>query len=194
MSSDDVAHGAISYTFKPSLAGAVRHFELTDAGLVWQIGARRGTWPYRSIATMRLIFRPASMRAQQFRADIVQDTGQRLVVLSTSWKGMTLSEAQDDSYRRFILALHRRIADSGGKASFHGGLRPLLYGLAVLVLIPLAVAMLALMVRALTTGEFAGVLFLLAIAAMFVWQIGGFMRRNKPCVYTPDHPPPQLLP
>lgn len=191
----DNAEGTVtSYTFKPSLAGGVRQFELTDAGLAWQIGPRRGTWPYRSIATVRLSFRPASMRPRQFRADIVQDTGQRLVVLSTSWKGMTLAEAQDDAYRRFVLALHRRIAESGGNTVFHGGLRPLLYGLAVVVLIPLAVAMLALMARAITTGAIAGILFLLAVAAVFVWQIGDFMRRNKPRLYMPDEPPPQLLP
>ena len=48
----------------------------------------------------------------------------------------------------------------------------------------LAVAMAGLLVRALMTGEYAGALFLVGFAALFVWQIGGFIRRNRPRSYT----------
>jgi hypothetical protein len=192
--SDDAASDATSYTFKPSLAGAVRQFELTDAGLVWQVGGRRGTWPYASIAAVQLSYRPVSMQPRQFRADIVGGNGQRQVVLSTSWKGFALVQTQDEAYRAFILALHRRIAAAGGRAAFHGGMRPIPYALAAGVLIMFAIVMAALIARALATDAYAGALFLLALAALFAWQIGGFMRRNKPCIYTPDVLPPQLLP
>lgn len=194
MPSDDVADAVTSYTFKPSLAGAVRQFELTDAGLAWQVGGRRGVWPYASIAAVQLSYRPVSMQPRQFRADIVAANGQRQVVLSTSWKGFALVETRDDAYRAFILKLHRRIAEAGGRAAFHGGMRPIVYALAAGVLIVFAIVMVALIARALATDAFAGALFLLALAALFAWQIGGFMRRNKPCIYTPDAPPPQLLP
>jgi hypothetical protein len=194
MSSDDVAHDAISYTFKPSLAGGVRRFELTDDGLVWQAGTRRGSWPYDSIAAVQLSYRPVSMQPRQFRADIVGGDGRRQVVLSTTWKGFALVETQDEAYRAFMLALHRRIAAVGGGAAFHGGMRPIPYALAAGVLIMLSIVMVALIARALATEALAGALFLVALAALFAWQIGGFMRRNKPCVYTPDALPPQLLP
>jgi hypothetical protein len=194
MSSDDVAHDAISYTFKPSLAGGVRQFELTDDGLVWQAGTRRGVWPYDSIAAVQLSYRPVSMQPRQFRADIVGGDGRRQVVLSTTWKGFALVETQDKAYRAFVLDLHRRIAAAGGGAAFHGGMRPIPYALAAGVLIMLSIVMMALVARALATEAFAGALFLVALAALFAWQIGGFMRRNKPCIYTPDALPPQLLP
>ena len=194
MSSDDVAHDAISYTFKPSLAGGGRRFELTDDGLVWQAGTRRGSWPYDSIAAVQLSYRPVSMQPRQFRADIVGGDGRRQVVLSTTWKGFALVETQDEAYRAFMLALHRRIAAAGGGAAYHGGMRPIPYALAAGVLIMLSIVMVALIARALATEALAGALFLVALAALFAWQIGGFMRRNKPCVYTPDALPPQLLP
>lgn len=194
MSSDDVAHDAISYTFKPSLAGGVRRFELTDDALVWQAGTRRGSWPYDSIAAVQLSYRPVSMQPRQFRADIVGGDGRRQVVLSTTWKGFALVETQDEAYRAFVLDLHRRIAAAGGGAAFHGGMRPIPYALAAGVLIMLSIVMMALIARALATEAFAGALFLVALAALFAWQIGGFMRRNKPCIYTPDALPPQLLP
>ncbi len=194
MSSDQAATSVISYAFKPSLAGAARRFELTDAGLAWQAGARRGLWPYATIAAVQLSYRPVSMQPRQFRADIVGGDGRRQVVLSTSWKGFAVVETQDEAYRGFILDLHRRIAQAGGRAAFHGGLRPIPYGLAAGLLIVFAIAMVALVARALATDAFAGALFLLVLGAVFAWQIGGFMRRNKPCRYTPDAPPPQLLP
>ena len=43
-------------------------------------------------------------------------------------------------------------------------------------------------------GELAGILFLLGFAALFAWQIGGFVRRNRPQAYTFDHLPEALLP
>ena len=58
----------------------------------------------------------------------------------------------------------------------------------------LAVAMLGLLLRALTTSEFAGALFLVGIMAWFVWQVGGFIRRNRPCRYSFDALPDALLP
>lgn len=48
--------------------------------------------------------------------------------------------------------------------------------------------------RALITGEFAGALFLVGFGGWFVWQIGGFMRRNRPRSYTFDALPDDVLP
>jgi hypothetical protein len=56
------------------------------------------------------------------------------------------------------------------------------------------VAMTGLLVRAIMTGEWAGILFLLGFAALFAWQVGGFVRRNRPQTYTFDRLPEALLP
>jgi hypothetical protein len=57
-----------------------------------------------------------------------------------------------------------------------------------------AIAISGLMVRAIAIGEFAGALFLVGFAALFVWQVGGFVRRNRPLVYSFDRLPNALLP
>ena len=57
-----------------------------------------------------------------------------------------------------------------------------------------AIAIIGLLVRALAIGEFAGALFLVGFAALFGWQIGGFVRRNRPRGYTFDQLPKALLP
>jgi hypothetical protein len=51
-----------------------------------------------------------------------------------------------------------------------------------------------LFVRALTTGEWPGALFLVGFAALFACQVGGFVRRNRPRAYTYDDLPAALLP
>ncbi|MGA2292256.1 MAG: hypothetical protein ABSG20_27980, partial [Bradyrhizobium sp.] len=57
-----------------------------------------------------------------------------------------------------------------------------------------AIAMSGLFVRALTTGEWPGALFLVGFAALFACQVGGFVRRNRPRAYTYDDLPAALLP
>ena len=63
-----------------------------------------------------------------------------------------------------------------------------------LLLTLLAVAMAGLLLRALLTGEWWGALFLVGFALLFTWQIGGFVKRNRPRGYDFDHLPEALLP
>jgi len=54
--------------------------------------------------------------------------------------------------------------------------------------------MAGLLVRSIATGEWAGALFLVGFAALFAWQVGGFITRNRPLAYTFDRLPKALLP
>jgi len=183
-----------SYSYKASLVGAAHQFELTDEGLAWWIGRKHNVWPYRSIAAIRLSYRPMTMQSRRFRADVENRSGEKISVLSTSWQTVALVTPQDESYRIFVQELHRRVASSGGEVTLTGGLKPLVYGIGVVLMSVVAVAMAGLLVRALTTGAVGGALFLLAFAAVFGWQIGGFLWRNKPRSYSFAAPPAGLLP
>src|SRR5664279_4168548 len=99
----------ISYAYKASLIGAAHQFELTENGLSWQAGSRSGVWPYLDIAAIRLSYRPVSMQSRRFRADIESVSGQRIVILSTSWQTVALMAPQDRDYRAFITQLHARM-------------------------------------------------------------------------------------
>lgn len=185
---------AVRYAYKASLIGSAHQFELTDAGLSWQVGGRSGVWPYAGISAIRLSYRPVSMQSRRFRADIRNADGAYLAILSTSWQTAALMAPQDREYRTFITELHRRMAEAGSRPALNGGLRPYAYNAAVILLTLVAIAMAGLLVRAIGTGELAGVLFLVGFAALFGWQIGGFIRRNRPQSYTLDHLPQALLP
>jgi hypothetical protein len=183
-----------TYIYKASLIGSAHRFELTDDGLSWHVAGRSGVWPYGDIAAVRLSFRPVSMQPRRFRADIDRAGGGRIVLLSTTWTTVTLMAPQDRDYRAFITQLHRRLKEAGSRAELVGGLRPALHHAAVAMLALVAVAIGGLLIRALSTGEWAGALFLVGFAALFWWQIGGFVTRNRPQRYTFDALPEELLP
>jgi hypothetical protein len=185
---------AVRYAYKASLIGDANQFELTTDGLAWRFAGRSGMWPYADISAIRLSYRPVSMQAHRFRADIANASGARLAIISTSWQTPALMAPQDNEYRAFITELHRRIAGAGGRAALTGGLGSTAYAIGVTLVALLALAMAALLVRALVIGEFAGALFLIGIAALFGWQVGGFIRRNQPLTYTFAQIPGALLP
>ena len=182
------------YAYKASLIGGAHRFELTDRGLSWQVGGKSGVWAYADITAIRLSYRPVSMQSRRFRADVESAGGQRIIILSTSWQTATLMAPQDDDYRVFICELHVRMAKASSRAALTGGIGPTAYaaGLVLLALVGIAIA--GLLVRALGTGEWAGALFLVGFAALFAWQIGGFITRNRPQSYTFDRLPTALLP
>ena len=183
-----------TYIYKASLIGSAYCFELTEDRLAWHVGGRSGLWPYTDIAAVRLSYRPISMQPRRFRADIVHVSGARIAVLSTTWTTVTLMAPQDRDYRAFITQLHRRLKEAGSTAELVGGLRPGLYHAGMALLAVVAISMTGLLIRALTTGEWAGALFLVGFAALFWWQIGGFVARNRPRRYTFDALPEELLP
>ena len=185
---------ATAYAFKASLIGAAHQFVLMEQGLSWRLAGKSGVWPYADIAAIRLSYRPVSMQSRRFRADIDHIDGGRMPILSTTWQTAALVAPQDNSYRAFITELHGCMARAGSKAALKGGLRPHVYAAAIMLLTLVAVAMAGLLVRAIATGEWAGGLFLIGFAALFTWQIGGFVWRNRPRAYTFDRLPENLLP
>ncbi|MCK1438220.1 hypothetical protein [Bradyrhizobium sp. 15] len=189
----EMAAGA-SYAYKASLIGSAHRFELTEEGLCWHIGSRSGLWRYGEISAIRLSFRPVSMQQHRFRADVSHASGGRIAILSTSWQTAALMAPQDNGFRNFIVALHARMAQAGSRAELTAGLGRRTYATILAFLAVLAVAMTGLLVRALAIGEFAGALFIIGFAALFAWQIGGFVRRNQPRSYSFDRLPRALLP
>jgi hypothetical protein len=182
------------YDYRASLVGSAHQFELTDRGLSWKIGGRSAVWAYADIASIRLTFRPMSMQSRRFRADIRSTGGRRISILSTTWQTVTLMAPQDRGYRAFISELHRRMAAAGSKAVLIGGIGRVTYAVALVLVTLLGIAMAGLLVRAFATGEWYGALFLVGFVALFAWQIGGFIRRNRPRTYDFDHLPEALLP
>lgn len=194
MPSDSPDGAGLRYAYKASLIGSAHQFELTEQGMSWRIAGRTGLWDYADIAAVRLSYRPVSMQSRRFRADIEKAGGGRLAIFSTTWQTAALMAPQDQDYRAFIIGLHARMAKAGSRAHLAGGLHPRLYAAAIVVVTLLAVAMAGLLLRSIVSGAWAGALFLVGFAALFAWQVGGFITRNRPRTYTFDDVPKALLP
>ena len=124
-----------------------------------------------------------------------QGRRQRIAILSTSWQTVALMAPQDQDYRAFITQLHR--TDEAGRQQSRADRRHQVRRStppAIVVLVLVAIAMTGLLARAIATGEYGGALFLVGFAALFGWQIGGFIQRNRPQSYTFDQLPKALLP
>ncbi|NLS67516.1 hypothetical protein E3H11_00830 [Bradyrhizobium brasilense] len=184
----------LRYAYKASLIGSAHQFELTEDGLSWRIAGRSGVWDYADISAVKLSYRPVSMQQQRFRADIDNARGGRIAILSTTWQTATLVAPQGHLYRDFIVELHRRMQAAGSNARLVGGLGPKTYTAALALLACLAVAMIGLLLTALLTSNWMGALFLVGFAALFTWQVGGFVTRNRPRRYSFDQLPDALLP
>ena len=156
----------VSYAFKASLIGTAHRFELTEAGLSWRLAGRSGTWPYTDISAIRLSFRPVWMQPHRFRADISHRSGARFSIVSTSWQTAALMATQDNGYRDFLVALHRRMAESGSSAELTGGLGRITYAAALLLVVAVGTMLLGLFIRALVQP--ADQLFFRAIAGRIV--------------------------
>lgn len=182
------------YAYKASLIGAAHQFELTETGLSWRLAGRSGVWPYADIATIRLSYRPVSMQSHRFRADLRHVAGGRISIVSTNWQTAALMAPQDELYRVFVRELLARTQAAGSRAALSGGLSRKAYTAAFVLIAAIGIALGGLLIRAITTGQLAGAAFVVGFATLFGWQIGGFMRRNRPTAHSFDDIPESLLP
>lgn len=191
---DDELPALHRYAYKPSVGGSPQTFELSGEGLSWQTGFRSSFWRYEDIARIRLSYRPVSMLANRFCADVRHKDGRRLRIVSATWAGIVTLTPQSDSYRAFLEDLHRRVAAGQGDVECLGGLGRIHFAFAAAVFAAVMLALAALLVRALVSGQLVAALFMLGFGAWVGWHSGGWLKRNQPQRYAPDSPPRELLP
>ena len=188
------ADADLSYAFKPSLMGAGFEFWLRPQALEYRAGRHAGRLSYGDIARVRLSFRPVTMQFYRFRAEIWPLNGPKIELVSSSWRSMLEQESRGAAYSAFIAELHRRIAAAGAPARFETGGAAPLYWAGFAVFSGIALALAALIVRALQLGQWSGAAFIAAFLALFLWQAGGYFRRNRPGRYRAEALPAHLLP
>jgi hypothetical protein len=191
---DDEQPEPLRYSYKPSVAGSPQTFELTGEGLSWQGGFRSDLWRYGEIARIRLSYRPVSMLAHRFRAELRHKDGRKLTIVSASWAGIVALTPQNEAYRAFIEALHQRLAAGTSNVECLGGLPRVTFAIAAVIFAAVMLAVVALFVRALFSAHFPAALFMLGFGAWSTWYTGGWLMRNKPQRYPPDKVPRELLP
>jgi hypothetical protein len=193
MELEGAGYGA-AYSYRPSLMGAAWAFRLTDEGIDWSAGARPGHVPFSKVRRLRMSYVPVSMQSHRFVTELWAADGTKLRIVSTSWKGMVEQARQDDSYSIFINELHRRLVSADVPVRCERGRAVWFYWPGVAIFAGVSLGLALLIDRALQADAIAGVLFIAAFLALFLWQGGHFFRRNRPGLYRADAPPRELLP
>ncbi len=183
-----------SYSYRPSLLGAAWSFRLTGAGIAWEAGRKSGQIPYRTINRIRMSYKPVSMQSQRFLTEVWAEGAPKLEIISSSWKSLVEQERLDKPYSAFVAELHRRTVAIDAQVRCEQGSNPIIYWSGLLVFIGVGLGLALLVVRSLQANTVGGAAFVGAFLAVFVWQGGNFLRRNRPGVYRPDAPPAELLP
>jgi hypothetical protein len=184
----------LAYAYRPSLLGAPTEFRLAGEALDWTAGSRSGRVWLRDVRLVRMSFKPATMQPYRFVTELWAEGAPRLEIVSSSWKSMVEQERLDARYAAFVTELHRRIALAAAPARFEQGKHPLLFWPGLMFFVLVALAMAAVVTRALQAHTISVAAFIAAFLALFLWQGGSFFRRNKPGSYRPDALPPELLP
>ena len=182
----DAAGETVSYSYRPSVFGAPREFNLTDRGIGWAVGLRSGS--------MRVSSRPNSMQSHRFVTELWADGSAKLLISSSSWKSMMEQERLDGAYSSFVRELHRRISRANGSTQFERGSNPLIYWLGILVFAGAGIGLVALVVRALQAGATTSAAIVGTFLVFYLWQAGNFFRRNRPGTYRPDALPADVMP
>ncbi|HKA73411.1 MAG TPA: hypothetical protein VKE26_16495 [Xanthobacteraceae bacterium] len=192
--SEPRASGDLAYAYKPSLLGTPVEFRLTAKALEWRRGRHAISIPYDRIRRLRLSFRPVSMQSHRFLAEVWPVGGPKLQICSTSWRSIVEQERHDADYTAFITELHRRIAAAGAEPTLEAGTPVVVYWLGFTVFAGASLALAALIARALQAEAYAGAAIVAGFLALFLWQVGTFLRRNRPGTYRADALPPLVLP
>jgi hypothetical protein len=157
-------------------------------------GIQSGHIPYRKIRHLRMSYRPTSMQAQRFVVELWGEGVPKLQIASSTWKSITEQERLDQSYSAFVRELHARIATGGRSVRFQQGSNPLIYWPSIVLFVIVALGLAGLIVRALRAGTVGGAVFVGAFLALFAWQGGNFIRRNRPRTYRADALPKDVMP
>lgn len=182
------------YSYRPSLLGAPREFALTSRGLKWRAGPYSNVIPYDQIRRVRMSFRPATIQTYRFLTEIWPAKGPKLEIASTSWRGVVNHERHDAAYAAFVTDLNRRIGSANGQTIFVTGTNPIVYWIGLVVFVGAFLAMTALLLKALIDWSLVPAAVVGGLLALFLLQMGGYFRRNRPQRYPPDAIPAQVLP
>jgi hypothetical protein len=193
-SPDPAGEQQLSYAYRPSVLGAARAFRLTPDAIVWETGRHSGRIPWPMVTRVRLSFRPVTMQSHRFRTELWSQNGPRLEIISTSCKSMVEQERLDPAYVAFVRELHRRIAAAGSPVRYQSGVNPLIYWAGLTIFAATALGLAALIARAIHAQAWSGAAFIGAFLGLFLWQVGGYFRRNRPGVYRPEALPAELMP
>jgi hypothetical protein len=182
------------YQYHPRVMGVAYGFRLAPDALEWDLGGRSGRLPYRDITFIRFSLRPTNLMSNRYLTEIWSRGGPKLAIASVSAKGMLVSEDRGPAYRPFIMKLAARVEAAAPACRLESGLPQWRWYPAVVFAAATFAAVLYVMGRALVTGEIPLAVLMAIFGALFVWQVGLMLLRNRPRICEARAIPKEVLP
>lgn len=183
-----------SYVFTPRAFAPEVRLTLRERTLEVDNMRRKTMIPLATVEQVRLTFEPRGVMTKSFRMKLTGADRRTASFSSLTWRSMIQADNQAESYRAFVAALLQAIARENPGCRFVAGRL-----MAVWIVLALASATLlagvvyAAATRAPNMGT-GPMLAVLAFAALFAWVVVETVARNRPRLFAPDRPPPDLLP
>jgi hypothetical protein len=183
-----------SYSHAPRPVGGPITFTLKDDRLIVDSGRKVQEVALGAVDQVRMTYEPRSLMQKAFQTRVRMRDGKTFTFSSVNWKSLMEAERLDKDYRAFVRTLFDAIARANPQARFVAG-RPrwMWIGTAILAAASLF-AMAVFTWRAMQAGATTAALMGLAFALVGIWQLEPMVRLNKPRRFTPDEPPPELMP
>jgi hypothetical protein len=183
-----------TYQHNPRPVGGPVSFTIEGDRLIVDSGRKVHEVRLGAVESVRLIYEPGRLGQKAFRTKARMKDGKTFSFTSVSWKSLIQAEEMTESYRAFTQALFAAVAQANPDARFIAG-KPFWLWLSTAALaVASFVAMAVLIWKAAQMGSTRVALLGALLAVIGVWQIEPMVRLNKPRVFRPESPPPELLP
>jgi hypothetical protein len=169
-------------------------WRLDDDAFVVDSGRKTMRIPYRSVATVRLTYRPANVTSQGYRAQFILNDGRTVTASNLSWKTYVEVERQDAAYRRLLVALLERCGRANPALLCLSGQPAPLWIASTFggVFMTAIFAGASLWFAQRGSWPMAGLALLFLLP--FIWQAHAMITKNRPGTFVPGRLPEAVLP
>jgi hypothetical protein len=183
-----------SYSHAPRPVGGPVTFTLEGDRLIVDSGRKVQEVELGAVEQVRMTYEPRSFAQKAFQVRVRMRDGKTFAFSSINWKSLIEAERLDKDYRAFARTLFDAIARANPHARFLAG-RPRWAWFAIAVLAAASLLAMAIFTwRALEAGATTAAAMGVFFALVGIWQLEPMVRLNKPRTFTPDEPPPDLMP
>jgi len=188
------ATGRWLYAHNPKPIGSPVSFVLEGDRLSVDTGRKTFDLRLAEVEEVRMIYEPGRMSRRVYRTRLRMRQGRTVSFTSLSWKSLMEAQELGPAYRAFTECLCRAVAEANPRARFMAGQPYWRWLLTAGIAVACLAAMAIIVWRALQGGATSLALMAVFLAAVGIWQLEPMVRLNRPRSFSPDRPPPDLLP
>jgi hypothetical protein len=183
-----------SYAHTPKPVGHPISFRLEGDRLEVDSGRRVDTVALAAVEEVRLTYAPGRLGRSAMSTKVRMRDGKTFAFSSVSFASMVDMRVQGPEYRAFLSALLRAIASASPGARYVAG-RPLWrWSATAAITFAMLIGLAFVAWRSFQAGAAGTALLALAVIGLGVWQLEPMVRLNRPRVFAPEAPPPEMLP